>query len=366
MANPSTPESSRKQSRSRAQTNTQIFPLAHPPPKKGTQQKRSRPRLRLSSRLLLQIQQSSSSRAIPILELFQPSTFGKSIVSNDGTARKVHSRDLYLTQSEMFTHLRGRRKRGSGSGNTDENGYLSVNGHANGNGTGTKPRSFSGASGGSASGASYRPKSRSSYGDATGSSGEEGCEWKAKFRPRKSKNKSKSRQSLSISSSAGDESSEEDEVVAVIHTSPKKSKTTTATTEQIDAELFFPITQQTWHATSTHQTYQFKPPDGQSDIIFTWESRPASPSSISSSSSPSATDRFVLSAVIDGHPTSSPKNAWLAQLTRQGFRIGGLEEPAIRALIRGCDGQQGEMGAGLYTLILTMGVWVARREEWVV
>ncbi|KAL4972968.1 hypothetical protein BDW66DRAFT_113272 [Aspergillus desertorum] len=304
---------------------SQIFALAHPPPKSKSASNKS-PRLRLSSRLVLQIQQSSQSRAIPILELYQPSTFGKSIVLPDGS-RKVHGRDLYLTQSEMYTHLK-RRHKGDGVSSS---------------GNRAKPRSGSGASA-SGSATSSRGKSRSS-GESSSDEGQGEC--KAMFRARRR--------------SGNEADGEEDDVVAMIHTSPKS---TTA-----DAELFFPLTNQTWETTSSrpgHYRFQMANKEGDANsVMFEWEKRPPSRSSPPGAAENDDGDRFVLGVTILEPTSSHTKRLWLAQLSKRGVHVGGLDvwrdEPGLRALIDGV----GPKGAGLYTLILTMGVWVAREEGWV-
>ncbi|RAK82544.1 uncharacterized protein BO72DRAFT_443406 [Aspergillus fijiensis CBS 313.89] len=75
---------------------SQVFPFAHPPPK-------STSCFRFTSRLLLQIQQLlSASRALPILEIYRPSSLGKSI---PGCPSKVHSQDLYVVQSDAYQNL---------------------------------------------------------------------------------------------------------------------------------------------------------------------------------------------------------------------------------------------------------------------
>ncbi|KAL6231899.1 hypothetical protein BDW75DRAFT_31218 [Aspergillus navahoensis] len=311
---------------------SQIFSLAHPPPKSKSASNKS-PRLRLSSRLLLQIQQSSSSRAIPVLELHQPSTFGKSIALPDGS-RKVHGRDLYLTQSEMYTHLK-RRNESDG-----------VNGYGNG----TKPRSGSGVSASvSGSASSGRRKSKSS-GDSSSDEGQGEC--KAKFRARRK--------------SGNDADGEEDDVVAMIHTSPKSAAA--------DAELFFPLTNQTWETTSSrtgHYRFQMQSDEGSNSVIFEWEKRPPSRSSPSGAAENDDGDRFVLGVSVSEPTSLQTKRPWLAQLTKRGVQVGGLDvwrdEPGLRALIDGVGVRAGGQGAGagLYTLILTMGVWVARGEGWV-
>ncbi|PYH47018.1 uncharacterized protein BP01DRAFT_422381, partial [Aspergillus saccharolyticus JOP 1030-1] len=74
----------------------QVFPFAYPPPK-------STSCLRFTSRLLLQIQQLlSASRALPVLEVYRPSSLGKSI---SGCPSKLHSQDLYVVQSDSYQTL---------------------------------------------------------------------------------------------------------------------------------------------------------------------------------------------------------------------------------------------------------------------
>ncbi|KAL2818048.1 hypothetical protein BJX63DRAFT_429378 [Aspergillus granulosus] len=322
----------------------QTFPLAHPPPK--SKSKSQRQCLRLSSRLLLQIQQlhySSTSlqaapRAIPILELYQPSTFGKSV----GT-RKAHSRDMYLVQSEPFVHLRRRTGKSAA-----QHGEPGVNG--NGAVAGTKPRSGSGSS---------RRKSKSSQGHE--SSGEdEDRERRGRFKRRtKDKDPEKDKEG------AGEE---EEDVVAVIHTTPKpKSKSTDS---PIEAELYFPLSGSIWDATSPSPGhYRFKQDlegnglagDDGVGVVFSWENRPPSASSTATEQSDEG-DRFVLS-VSGGRTTTSSRRPWLAQLTRKGLHVGGMD--AWHRELRALAIDDGADGAGLYTLIVTMGVWVARREGWV-
>ncbi|KAE8351139.1 hypothetical protein BDV28DRAFT_25125 [Aspergillus coremiiformis] len=90
-------------SQSTSENKIQNFTLAHPPPSKRT--------LRLAPHLSLQIQQLNvARRPIPILEIYQPSCFGKTLA---GGPRKLGSRDMYLVQSEGFTtHLADRNGTG--------------------------------------------------------------------------------------------------------------------------------------------------------------------------------------------------------------------------------------------------------------
>ncbi|KAL4914567.1 hypothetical protein BDW62DRAFT_219972 [Aspergillus aurantiobrunneus] len=329
---------------------THTFPLAHPPPKATT---KSRQCIRLSSRLLLQIQQlhsPSATRAIPVLELYRPSTFGKSIARRNGS-RKIHGRDLYLTQSERFAHL--------GSTAQTRNGHL----NRAGNGNGTKPRSRSGGSGsasGSASGASPHRNAKSS-GDSSGDENE-----RRRFSPRR-RRKTSAAESASGSGSEENDT-DEDDVVAVIHTSPKsrarsrsnsRSKDAETAAAGPDAQLFFPVSGWTCEASSPSPgRYRFRRVEGDGDSehgqgeVFEWERRPPS-----RSGEKGEEDRFVL-----GVSTSAEthKRPWLGQLTRRGIQVGGLEawQGELRALM-------GDGGEGLYTMILTMGVWVAWGEGWV-
>ncbi|PWY93438.1 hypothetical protein BO94DRAFT_543657 [Aspergillus sclerotioniger CBS 115572] len=98
-----------------SKTPKQTFPLAHPPPK-------FTPRLRFLPRLLLQIQQlsSTSHRVLPILDIYQPPIQGKSLPK---CPRKLHARDIYILQSDAYTNLpastptRPSTSPGAGNGN---------------------------------------------------------------------------------------------------------------------------------------------------------------------------------------------------------------------------------------------------------
>ncbi|OJI81214.1 hypothetical protein ASPTUDRAFT_193120 [Aspergillus tubingensis CBS 134.48] len=96
-------------SQTRTKTPKHTFPLAPPPPK-------STPCLRLSPRLLLQIQQlsitSNRHRALPILEIYQPPRQGKSLPN---CPRKIHGRDLYILQSDAYNDITSTPKTSSSS-----------------------------------------------------------------------------------------------------------------------------------------------------------------------------------------------------------------------------------------------------------
>ncbi|RAK86455.1 hypothetical protein BO79DRAFT_239150 [Aspergillus costaricaensis CBS 115574] len=104
-------------SQTRTKTPKHTFPLAHPPPK-------STPCLRLTPRLLLQIQQlsitSNRHRALPILEIYQPPRQGKSLPN---CPRKIHGRDLYILQSDAYTDITSTPKTSSSSEPTSSSTY---------------------------------------------------------------------------------------------------------------------------------------------------------------------------------------------------------------------------------------------------
>lgn len=144
--------------------------------------------------------------------------------------------------------------------------------------------------------------------------------------------------------------------MAVIHTSPKPRA---KGVEAPDAELFFPLSGWSWEASSPAPgRYRFR--DDKGIVVFDWEKRPPSRSSPATAEKEDG-ERFVLGVSNEsGGETTSLRRPWLAQLSRRGIHVGGL------------DGWQGELGAlmiddgaGLYTLILTMAVWVAKQAEWV-
>ncbi|KAL4959510.1 uncharacterized protein BDV14DRAFT_9435 [Aspergillus stella-maris] len=334
----------------------QTFPLALPPPKST-----SNKRIRLSPRLLLQIQQlqtssrSRATRAIPILELYQPGTFGKtiSVPGREGgnTCRKVHGRDLYLTQSEEFAHLR----RGKRVGFVDGDGLTN----------GTKPRSGSGGSGYASTTSASRDGGSYVSGSGTGSGPSSGDETERKTKSRKSKNSTTQATPGSSREEGGDI---EDDIVSIIHTSPKpRSKDAIAP----DAELFFPLSGLSFDASVKGSgVYSFESSNWHTKICFTWEKRPPSRSSASASEKDEG-DRFVLSFSGSSQTTSltAGRKSWLAQLTKRGISVGGLEGDAFAggdSTWAALDGEnRGGQGAGLYTLILSSALWVARGEGWV-
>ncbi|KAL4786579.1 hypothetical protein BJX76DRAFT_354944 [Aspergillus varians] len=348
----------------------QTFPLAHPPPKPSSC-------LRLSSRLLLQIQQlqqsstSSITRAIPILELYQPSSFGKSVSSSSGS-RKAHKRDLYLIQSEPYTHLRNRStsqtKRpptallDDACSDKEEDSITNGNGLSNDTlkppplasprpssshrpSTSQRPRSSHRPKSSHWPKSMSRPKSRSN----SGSSSADESERQANF---------KSLQKSEVGPGPGSGEHDEAHIVAVIHTSPKPKSKGDAVP---DAELFFPLSGVVWEASSPAPgRYRFRMAEGGSGgsgdgVVFDWEKRPSSRGGAEKDDE----ERFVFGVSSGGE--KSLRRPWLAQLTKRGMHVGGLEgwQGEVRALTID-DG-----GAGLYTLILTMGVWVARAEKWV-
>ncbi|KAL4957070.1 hypothetical protein BDW69DRAFT_157117 [Aspergillus filifer] len=343
----------------------QAFPLALPPPKST-----STKCIRLSPRLLLQVQQlqiSSSSRsrttrAIPILELYQPPTFGKTIAvpGRDGggngignACRKVHGRDLYLTQSEEFAHLRKRAKR---VGLAHGDGLM--------NGNGTKPRSGSGGSASTAAASRDRGSyvSGSASGTGSGPSSGDEAERGTKFRSRR-----KSRNSTAETDGEG-AGEGEDDVVTIIHTLPKpRSKDVIAP----DAELFFPLSGLAFDAVVKGSgAYSFESSNWHVKICFTWENRPPSRSSTNPNEKDEG-DRFVLSFSGSSETTSLTRKPWLAQLTKRGISVCGLDGDALAGVggnstWAALDGEgRGGQGAGLYTLILSSALWVARVEGWV-
>ncbi|KAI9367136.1 hypothetical protein BJX61DRAFT_538306 [Aspergillus egyptiacus] len=332
---------------------TQTFPLAHPPPKSSKS-------FRLTSRLLLQIQQLSSSsktppRAVPVLELYQPSTFGKSIPNAPG--RKLHSRDMYLTQSETYTHLRPQRRR---------NGhYLSVDetyGHGNGTTAATKPRSVSGSSRGTISSAAADSTADEEYEDgrdrkartkryAKAKEGREGEEEDSKSKPKPR---------LKAKNDGGD--------------APNPNPIDGPAP---DAELYFPSSRITLEASSPapgRYRFQMQPVEGESSgegrgLLLEWERRP--PSRSSPAVETDEGDRFILSVSERAtSPLLSPslhrRAIPVAQLTRRGVHVGSPGGEAwqrgLSALVGDVDGHG--QGAGLYTAVLTMGVWIARAEGW--
>ncbi|PYI03697.1 hypothetical protein BO78DRAFT_399553 [Aspergillus sclerotiicarbonarius CBS 121057] len=314
-------ESSASSQTRSSKTPYQTFPLAHPPPK-------FTPRLRFLPRLLLQIQQlsSTSHRVLPILDIYQPPIQGKHLPN---CPRKLHARDIYVLQSDAYTNLPAPRP-GTRAGSEE--------GNAN-------PKSEN-----------YPTTAGVIYFSSSSSSS---C------KRQQSQNQTGENASASASTSAGEAD-----------------------------EIFFPSTQQSWIVNKTPKGYKFTSvaKDGTgtkstSTTTLEWRKRcpggrrpvSASGSGSTDSEATSTTNnengkacegeekqkedeknpRFVLSGVSGG--ADRVRRSGLAGLEKKGLRIGGWEARQRRFL-------EEELGLGtgeeVYTVILTLGVYVGRAEGW--
>ncbi|PYH73639.1 uncharacterized protein BO88DRAFT_401234 [Aspergillus vadensis CBS 113365] len=327
-------------SQTRTKTPKHTFPLAHPPPK-------SSPCLRLTPRLLLQIQQlsitSNRHRVLPILEIYQPPRQGKCLPN---CPRKLHGRDLYILQSDAYTDI-----------TTTTTTTTST----------TKSPSSS------------EPTSSSTYPIAAG-----------------------------VIYNNHNTNPNPKKPTTTTTTPPPPTTTTTTTTE--DDEIYLPTTHQTYSATRTPRgNYRFilrqkKTPSGET-VIIEWrrktQSQTTRPRTASGSAVSGSTDSDTLTTTgnpceeEDSTTTSSDANAnanprfvlcvsaiggekaagadqrvrrsGLAGLEKKGLRVGGWDAKQVRFLEEvGILGGGGGGGAGeeVVTLVLTLGVYVAWMEGW--
>ncbi|GIC90992.1 uncharacterized protein Aud_007430 [Aspergillus udagawae] len=270
-----------------------IFPLAHPPPK-PTQ------RLRLTPKLLLQIQHLSptSTRPLPVLEAWQPSRFAARPCAN---LPKLHAGDIYITQSEAYTSLSGdNHNHNLASGSDSEASHEAVVG-----------------------------------------------------------------------------------VIYQAHAQKAKSEKEGPAPAQAQAEVHFPLGAGRWTASATTGGgYRFQARDGNGEYVLEWRRRETGKRGRkrSTSFSSSTTDpapggdsvRFVLGLV----DVKTQRGARVASLTKKGFEVGCWERLPLEGL-RECVGLglgsstdeseelwEGQFRTAVYTMVLTMGVWVASQEGW--
>ncbi|OOF98042.1 hypothetical protein ASPCADRAFT_128221 [Aspergillus carbonarius ITEM 5010] len=279
----------------------QTFPLAHPPPK-------FTPRLRFLPRLLLQIQQlsSTSHRVLPILDIYQPPIQGKSLPK---CPRKLHARDIYLLQNDAYTNLPAPTRPRTGAGEANVTQFPTT------------------------AGVIYLSPSSSSS-----------CKRQQNQTPQ-----------------GGDSTGE----------------------GNLTDEIFFPATQQAWTVSETHKGYKFTSVGAAKDgITLEWRKRtpggrrPVSASGSASTDSDANTNtntnngkaceeefkdenpRFVL--CVSGGADPRVRRSGLAGLEKKGLRVGGWEARQVRYLEEVGLGQ----GDQVYTVILTLGVYVSRAEGW--
>ncbi|GIJ82151.1 hypothetical protein Asppvi_000654 [Aspergillus pseudoviridinutans] len=268
-----------------------IFPLAHPPPKPAQ-------RLRLSPRLLLQIQHLSprSARPLPVLEVWQPSRFAARPCAS---LPKLHAGDMYITQSEAYTSLSGENHNHNFAADSDT--------------------------------------------DAS-----------------------------------------HEAIVSVIYHAPvpKPSKKEGPAPAPAQAEVHFPLGGRAWTASATAGGgYRFQGRDGEGEYVLEWKrrgtgkgGRTRSTSFSSSSTDPAPggdSGKFVL-GIVD---VKTRRGMRVASLTKRGFEVGCWERLPREAL-RECVGlglgsstdesepSEGQFRTAVYTMVLTMGVWVASQEGW--
>ncbi|KAI9035343.1 uncharacterized protein KD926_003733 [Aspergillus affinis] len=272
----------------------QTFPLAHPPPKASQC-------LRLSPRLLLQIQQlTPSSRIIPVLEIYQPSRLGKSVPNGQP---KLHARDMFLTQSESYSHIPGSDSANATEGAPPTHDFV---------------------------GAIYADPKRTSGAGVYIPAGN--LKWEATQTPRGYRFQLKRGSAPRPAS----QQSVGDGTAAASDAAPPPSR------GQEGGQC----------------------PQEPLNIALDWERRARTSSDETTDANANAgssgnnkPDRFVLTIADQPHL----RRPWLATLTKKGFMVGGWDR-GQRAFLTERLGVQDEQV--LYTCFLALGVYVARSEGW--
>ncbi|GIK03441.1 hypothetical protein Aspvir_007510 [Aspergillus viridinutans] len=195
-------------------------------------------------------------------------------------------------------------------------------------------------------------------------------------------------QSEAYTSLAGDLASDSDAsheavaVVGVIYHAPVQKPSKTEGPEPVQAEVHFPLGAGRWTASATTGGgYRFQGRDGDGEYVLEWMRRGTgkgegkrSTSFSSSSTDPAPggdSGRFVL-GIAD---PKTRRGARVASLTKRGFEVGcwarlpleGLRECVGLGLDSSNDESdvwEGQFRTAVYTMVLTMGVWVAAQEGW--
>ncbi|RAK95501.1 uncharacterized protein BO80DRAFT_450150 [Aspergillus ibericus CBS 121593] len=306
-------------SQTRSKTPYQTFPLAHPPPK-------FTPRLRFLPRLLLQIQQlsSTSHRVLPIHDIYQPPIQGKHLPK---CPRKLHARDIYILQSDAYTDLPPAAQSGETTAIPKSENYPTT------------------------AGVIY----------------------------------------FSSSSSSSSCKRQQNQQTQHQETNPTELSATGSTDE-----IFFPSTQQSYHVSKSPKGYKFtstSAKDGTTTTTTTttttleWRKRtPGGRRPVSAASGSTDSDANTNTSTTTanngkaceekGTGTAAEENPrfvfcinsggkkWtgLAGLEKKGLRIGGWEGRQRRVLNEVVGLGLGE--EEVYTVILTLGVYVGRAEGW--
>lgn len=136
--------------------------------------------------------------------------------------------------------------------------------------------------------------------------------------------------------------------------------------DEAQAAVHFPLGGRTWTASATAGGgYRFQTREGQH--VLEWKRRGTSTDAAQGADSA----RFVL-GIVD---VRTRRGARVALLTKRGFEVGcwerlpreGLQECVVASSMEvgaGAELSEAQLRTAVYTMILTMGVWVASQEGW--
>ncbi|PYI22359.1 hypothetical protein BO99DRAFT_400163 [Aspergillus violaceofuscus CBS 115571] len=317
----------------------QVFPFAHPPPK-------STSCFRFTSRLLLQIQQLlSASRALPILEIYRPSSLGKSI---PGCPSKVHSQDLYVVQSDAYQNLPSSCSQDT-STDSPVVGVIYTN-YCGGSKTTSAATSSSSSSSSTDHKSPSSPSSSSSTSPTT------------KSPPTNNKNAIYLPQ-LQITLLASRTSSGGYIFQLLPTSSSSSSSTQKLTLELAKKKPKHKIPPRSSATTTTHRSSASTTPDDDEDNNHHENNEPASfllgiRSTSTSPVDPSAGDVSI--------STQRSHRPWLAGLSHKGIKVlRGEPQDQLRRRVLAAVGVAGERVDVLYTITLMVGIYAARMEGWV-
>ncbi|KAF7169650.1 hypothetical protein CNMCM5623_002334 [Aspergillus felis] len=171
-------------------------------------------------------------------------------------------------------------------------------------------------------------------------------------------------------------------IVGVIYHAPVQKPSKKEAPGPAQAEVCFPLGAGRWTASATTGGgYRFQGRDDEGEYVLEWKRRGTGKKgrTRSTSFSSSSTDpapggdsiKFVL-GIVD---VKTRRGTRVASLTKRGFEVGCWER-LPRDALRECMGlglssstdeselSEGQFRTAVYTMVLTMGVWVASQEGW--
>ncbi|PYI28939.1 hypothetical protein BP00DRAFT_427954 [Aspergillus indologenus CBS 114.80] len=320
----------------------QVFSFAHPPPK-------STSCFRFTSRLLLQIQQLlSASRALPILEIYRPSSLGKSI---PGCPSKVHSQDLYVVQSDAYQNLPSSCSQDT---STDSPVVGVIYTNYSGSGSSSSKTTSAATSSSSSSSSSTDHKSPSSPSSSTSPT--------TKSPPTNNNNKNAIYLPQLQITLLASRTSRGGYIFQLLPPS-SSSPTQKLTLELAKKKPKHKPPPRSSATTTTHRSSASTTPD---DDEVHENHEPHEPASfLLGIRSPSTSPVDPTSGDVS-HATQRSPRPWLAGLSHKGIKVlRGEPQDQLRRRVLAAVGVAADRADVLYTMTLLVGIYAARMEGWV-